>query len=147
MFSPRTSRLRVAIILAIAVFVGCDAAVASFLCPHMSGCEHGMPAADKSNASGENAAARAMPCCPVKPESSMECGSGAMECCAWHGRDSDVPAILFASDHPRPKPIVAVVRAATLTAPSLIAHAQLPGSAGDLPYLKPVTQKKTDLRI
>jgi len=147
MFSPHPSRLRVAIVLALAVFVWCDAAFASFLCPHMSGCEHGMPAPNGSSTATDNAAAETTPCCPVKPESSMECGGSAMECCAWHGRDSDVPAILFASDHPRPRQIAAVVQAATLTAPNLTAHVHIPGVDEDLAYIKPVTQKKTDLRI
>jgi hypothetical protein len=147
MFSARTSWLRTAIILALAVFVWSDAAFASFLCPHMSGCEHGMPASDAPGTATDNAAAETTPCCPVKPESSMECGGSAMECCAWHGRDSDVPAILFASDHPQPKQIAAVVQAATLTAPNQTAHVYIPGVDEDLAYIKPVTQKKTDLRI
>ncbi len=148
MFSPRISRFRAAIIVALAVFVWSDAAVASFLCPHMSGCEHGMSAPEASNAAGESAAANeSMPCCPVKPESSMQCGISAMECCAWHGRDSDNFAILFASDHPKPKQIPAVLPAATAAPPSVLAHAHVAGLADDLPYIKPVTQKKTDLRI
>lgn len=87
-----------------------------------------------------------MPCCPVKSDSSMTCGISAMECCAWHGRDSDNFAILFASDHPRPKQIAAILPT-TVIAPPLMVRAHLPGLAVDLPYVKPVTQKKTDLRI
>lgn len=147
MFSPRITRFRAAIILALAVIVWSDAAVASFVCPHMSGCEHGMPAAADSHALAENGAAETMPCCPVKSDSSMECDASAMECCAWHHGDSDVLAMLFASDHPRPKQIAAVLPAAASAAPSLFARTHAPGLADDLPYLKPVTQKKTDLRI
>lgn len=147
MFSSSTSRLRALIILALAVVVWSDAAVASFLCPHMSGCEHGMPASADSNPQAEPAAAETMPCCPVKPAASMQCGVSAMECCAWHGRDSDVFAILFASDHPKPKQIAAVLPATVSAAPPLIAHISVCGLADDLSYIKPVTQKKTDLRI
>jgi hypothetical protein len=147
MFSPRIARFRAAMILALAVLFLSDAALASFVCPHMSGCEHGMPVAGDSNAGTENAETEAMPCCPVKPESSMECGASAMECCAWHHSDSDVSAILFASDHPRPRHIVALLSAAIPAAPSLIARAHVPGLADDLAYAKPVAQKKTDLRI
>src|ERR1700750_1029299 len=102
MFSSRIPRLRAAIILALAVIVWSDAAFASFVCPHMSGCEHGMPAsADPSPA--EKVAVQTTPCCPVNSETTMECDVSAMECCAWHHNDSDVSAILFASDNPRPK--------------------------------------------
>lgn len=145
--SSRIARLRAAIILALALFVWSDAALASLVCPHMSGCEHGMPASGDSQAAADNATAEAMPCCPVKPEASMECGGSAMECCAWHHRDSDVSAILFASDQPRPKPIAALLPPAAAAAPSLMARAHLPSSDDDLPFVKPVTQKKTDLRI
>jgi hypothetical protein len=134
-------------ILALAVLFSSDAALASFVCPHMSGCEHGMPASGNSNAAAADASAQAMPCCPVKPESSMECGASAMECCAWHHSDSDISAILFASDHPRPREIAAVLPSAVLNAPSLMAHAHISGFADDLAFVKPVTQKKTDLRI
>jgi hypothetical protein len=147
MSSPRIARFRAAIILALAVFVWSDAAVASFVCPHMSGCEHGMPVSADSNAGSENAAAEAMPCCPVKPETSMECGTSAMQCCAWHGRDSDVSAIVFASAQPRPRQIAAVLPVAAPAAPTLTARAHVSGLAHDLAYVKPVTQKKTDLRI
>lgn len=147
MSSLHISRLRAAIILALAVAVWSEAAVASFVCPHISGCEHGMPAADDATAATENTAAETMPCCPVKPEASLECSSSAMECCALHGRDSDVFAILFASDHPKPKQIAALSPAAMSSAPSLMARAPIPGLADDLAYVKPVTQKKTDLRI
>jgi hypothetical protein len=112
----------------------------------MSGCEHGMPASAISNAATGSAAPHTMECCPVNSENSMECNASAMECCAWH-RDSDVYALLFASDHPRPKQIVAVLSAAAPVAPSLIAHAHVAGLADDLAFIKPVTQKKTDLRI
>lgn len=134
-------------ILALAVLFSSDAALASFVCPHVSGCEHGMPASGGSNAAAEDASSEAMPCCPVKPESSMECGASEMECCAWHHSDSDVFAILFASDHPRPRQFAAVLSSVVPAAPSLMAHAHVPGLAGHLPYIKPVTQKKTDLRI
>jgi hypothetical protein len=113
----------------------------------MSGCEHGMPVAGDSNSEAENAEAAAMPCCPVKPEVSMECGASAMECCAWHHRDSDVSAILFASDQPQPKQIAAVLPATVPALASLMTREPVPGFAADLSYLKPVTQKKTDLRI
>jgi hypothetical protein len=133
-------------ILAIAVLFSADAALASFVCPHMSGCEHGMPASENSNPA-KDASSEAMPCCPVKPESSMECDASAMECCAWHHSDSDVSAILFASDHPRPKQLVAVLSSIASPAPSFMARVHIPGLADDLTYIKPVTQKKTDLRI
>jgi hypothetical protein len=146
MFSPRIPRLRNATILALAVLVWSGAALAYFVCPHMAGCEHGMPASSHSNAGPKTAAAETMPCCPVKPEISMECEASVMECCVLHHRESDVSAILFASDQPKPKQLAAVLPA-VLTAPSLIAQAHVPGLAVDLLYLKPVTQKKTDLRI
>lgn len=134
-------------ILVLAVLFSFDAALASFVCPHMSGCEHGMPASDDSNAGAENAADATMPCCPVNSDNpSIQCDVSAMECCAWH-RDSDSFAILLASDHPRPKQILAVLPVAASAAPSLVAPAHIPGLADDLTCSKPVTQKKTDLRI
>ncbi len=144
MFSPHIARLRNTIILVLAVLVWSDAALASFVCPYMSGGEHGMPVAGDSKAGAEGAA---MPCCPVKHETSMQCEASMMECCAWHHRENDVSAILFISDQPKPKQLAAVLPAAIAAAPSLIAQAHVPGLADDLPYLKPVTQKKTDLRI
>jgi hypothetical protein len=134
-------------ILAVAVFVWSDAALASFVCPHMSGCEHGMPAMAHSHANAEAAAIETMPCCPVEPEVSMECDVSAMECCAWHHSDSDVSAVLFASDQPRPKQIPAVLPARILVAPSLRVREAVPWLTADLAYVKPVSQKKTDLRI
>ena len=147
MLSPRTSRLRAAIILAVALFVWSDAALASFVCPHLSGCEHGMPAMAHSHADAVDAAVEAMPCCPVEPEAAMDCDASAMECCAWHHSDSDVSAVLFASDQPHPKYIAAVLPVAVSAAPPLMARAHVPGLADDLAYAKPVAQKKTDLRI
>jgi len=147
MFLPAITRLRAAIILALAVLVWSDAALATFVCPYMAGQEHGMPVASASNAGAEGVAATAMPCCPVKHETSMQCEASMMECCAWHHRENDASAILFASDQPKPKQLAAVLPAAIATAPRLVAQAHVPGLADDLPYLKPVTQKKTDLRI
>ena len=148
MFSRHLSRFRAAIVLAIAVIVWSDAALASFVCPHMSGCEHGMPAStDVAAAADKTSVEEGTPCCPVNSENTMQCDVSAMQCCAWHHNDSDVFAVLFASDHPRPKQIVALLPAAMPTAPSLIAHAHVSGLAEDLAYIKPVTQKKTDLRI
>ena len=147
MFSHRTTWLRVAIILALTLVVSSDAALASFVCPHMSGCEHGMPAADDSKTAIEFHSTAAMPCCPVKPEVSMQCDASAMECCAWHHSNSDVTAVLFASDQPHPKQLVAALVAATTAAPALAARPHTSGVAVDLAYVKPVTQKKTDLRI
>ncbi len=147
MFSPRIARLRAALILALAVFVWSDGALASFVCPHMSGCEHGMPGSGDQQAGAEAATAEAMPCCPVKPGTSMECDASAMECCAWHHGESDVAAVLFASDQPRPRQIAALLPATVAAAPSLLAHAHLAGLAAALAYVKPVAQKKTDLRI
>jgi len=147
MFSPRISRLHAVIILALAVVVWSNAAVASFVCPHMSGCEHGMPAPGDANAGTENADVETMPCCPMNSDNaSIECNASAMECCAWH-RDSDVSAVLFASDQPRPRQIAAVLSAAAVFTPRLIARAHVPGLADVLTHVKPVTQKKTDLRI
>jgi hypothetical protein len=143
MSSPRTSRLRAALILVVAVFVWSDAALASFVCPHMSGCEHDMP----MPAATENSGAAAMPCCPVKPEVSMECDASAMECCTWHHSDTDVTALLFASDQPQPKHFVAVLPAAVANQLPSLARAHVFSPLDDLPYVKPVTQKKTDLRI
>lgn len=147
MFVPRISWLRATIILMVALVVSSDAALASFVCPRMSGCEHGMPAEDHQHPVAVQASGAPMPCCPVKPEVSMECDASAMECCAWHQRDSDVTAILFASDQPQPKQMVAPLPAAAPVAPSLIARDHVPGLADDVAYVKPVTQKKTDLRI
>src|SRR3569833_2835108 len=109
MLSPHLSRLRAAIVLVVAVFVWSDAALASFLCPHMSGCEHGMPAKAHSQGVAQEAAAGTMPCCPLEPGPSMACDISAMECCAWHHNGSDLSAVLFASDHPWPKRIVAAL--------------------------------------
>jgi hypothetical protein len=147
MFLPRISRLRAAIFMALAVVVWSDAALASFVCPHMSGCEHGMPMPVQRGTGADQTAAGAMPCCPMNSDSSFDCGVSAMECCAWHHSDSSVSAILFSSDQPRPKQLVAVLPVDAPDATPLTAHASAPGLAGDLPYIKPVPQKKTDLRI
>jgi hypothetical protein len=145
MSSPRTSRFRAAVILALALFVWSDAALASFVCPHMTGCEDGMPS--QADTIADQPAATAMPCCPVKPETSMECGDSAMECCAWHHRDSDVFAILSTSNQSRPKQLLAVLPAATTAAPMPAAHPPVSRCASNDSYVKPVSQKKTDLRI
>jgi hypothetical protein len=147
MFSAHKSWLRAAIILALALVVSSDAALASFLCPHMSGCENGMPAAANSNPAAENTAGAPMQCCPVKPQVSMDCDVSAMECCVWHHSDTDVTALLCASDQPRPRQPVALLPAVALVAPVLSPRDHVPGLADDLAYFKPVTQKKTDLRI
>ena len=146
MLSLHISRFRAAIILAVTVFVWSDAALASFVCPHMSGCEHGMPAQGHQH-SRDAQAAEPMPCCPLNSESSTECAASVMECCSWHRSESDQTAILFASDHPRTKQVAAVLPATIPATPSLIAWAHSPGLASDLLYAKPVDQKKTDLRI
>ena len=147
MFLPRTSRLRAAIFLALAVVVWSDAALASFVCPHMSGCEHGMPMPAQGSAGTNQTSTEVMPCCPMSSDRSMDCGISAMECCAWHHNDSGSSAILLSSDQPRPKQLVAVLPVPAATAPSLFAYPHVPGLAYNLPYVKPVTQKKTDLRI
>src|SRR5262249_36309765 len=116
MLSSHISRFRAAIILAVAVFVWSDAALASFVCPHMSGCEHGMPAQTHQRSSDAQAA-EPMPCCPMNSEISMECAASVMECCAWHRGESDQSAILFASDNPRTKQIAAVLPATTPATP------------------------------
>ena len=147
MLSPRTSRLRASIILVVALFVWSDAALASFLCPHSSGCEHGMPMPSAPTGATEAATAESLPCCPVVPEASMDCPASAMECCTWHHSDSEVTALLFASDQPQPKHAAAVTPAAVSVEPPFVARLHIFGFTDGPPYVKPVTQKKTDLRI
>jgi hypothetical protein len=132
-------------ILAVAVIVWSDAAVASFVCPHMSACGQGMTAAADSTAGAQNAV-EAMPCCPEQPQAAMECGGSPMECCAWE-RDSETFAIVVASDHQRPRPTNVALPVTTAAPATLIAYDHDSGLTDHLPYLKPVSQKKTDLRI
>ena len=85
MFSPRIARFRAAMILALAVLFSFDAALASFVCPHMSGCEHGMPASDDSNAGAENASGRnhaVLPCEPGQPIHTVRRQRDGMLCLA-----------------------------------------------------------------
>ena len=103
---------------------------------------------DQPNAGTGQTAAQTMPCCPINSDdSSFDCGGSAMQCCAWHHGDSEVSAILFSSDMPRPRQLVAVLPVTAPDAPTLAARPSVSGLAGDLSYVKPVTQKKTDLRI
>ena len=132
MFSPRIARLRNAIILALAVLVWSDAALASFVCSYMSGGEHGIPVAGDSNAGTEGAG---MPCCPVKHETSMQCEASMMECCAWHHRENDVSAILLSSDQAKPKQLAAVLPPAIAPAPK----PDLPGRMPDWPTISPIS--------
>ena len=152
MNSRGISRLRFAIVVALSVIVWSDAAFASFLCPHSSGCET-MPMAGTTqpgtgDAAAEHAssAAHAMPCCPIEAESTITCDASAMNCCLWHHSDKDTSAVLFASDQPGPKQLVAVLPAPTPDG-AAIAHRPLPSCTTDLCYPKAVSQKKTDLRI
>jgi hypothetical protein len=152
MNSRGTSRLRFAIILALSLIVWSDAAFASFLCPHSSGCQHEMagmtePGAQDAAPEQTSSAPPAMPCCPVEADTTVGCDTSAMNCCAWHHPDKDSSAVLFASDQPRPKQLVALLPAAAPAVAAVAPHGPVPFSAIDLGYTKPVSQKKADLRI
>jgi len=88
-----------------------------------------------------------MPCCPMQPGNSAQCGAASVSCCVLHHGGSRVSAIVLASDQPRPKRAQAILT--TALAEGAITATDLPFVERDSgpPYVKPVNQKKTDLRI
>jgi hypothetical protein len=154
MGSRRVLRLRLAITLALVAMMGSDAALAALVCSRGTGCHsassrQGQPvlsAEDTSNTASSEMGP--MPCCPGgSAEVTMECSNLAMGCCTLQQGGSQ-PAVVISKFSPGPSGADAAVSA--IAAP-FVRHAAEQfhydwGSTAS-PYIRPVDQKKTDLRI
>jgi len=151
MRSNGTSRTRLAIILALSVLMWSDAALAALVCAaHGMGCYSGSshmdPAAtDASNLQASDTEMRAMPCCPGSGEVAMQCSDPAMNCCTLEqgGRD---PAVVSKSTSVSSRPDASVSAAVVTAGPAAWQQTENNQNNAAL-YVKPVNQRKTDLRI
>jgi hypothetical protein len=87
------------------------------------------------------------PCCPTHSEKSPQhCGNG-YECCVLDREAPRPTAILLSSQQPKSKQSQAARPVAGLGLPLWTRVLLLSRSTAAVPYLQPVDQKKTDLRI
>ena len=151
MKSLATSRTRLAIILALAVVMSSDAALAALVCARSMGCHSGsfsmgeQPAA--GDASSVTAGARAMPCCPRSAELAMQCADPAMGCCTLEQGGSPPAVVISKSSPTRAKSHLALSSVAVAAHPSAAEQFDHVSRIDASLFVKPVDQKKTDLRI
>ena len=102
-------------------------------------------ATDASNLQASDTEMRAMPCCPGSGEVAMQCSDPAMNCCTLEqgGRD---PAVVSKSAPASSKRDASVSIEAVTANPA--AWQQIENNQDNAAlYVKPVHQRKTDLRI
>jgi hypothetical protein len=153
MFWRQQSRLRFALVLAISLATWSDLAVAAFLCPHISGCpdqatnQVATNASNKTTQHAGHSSLGLMPCCPKHGQTAWQCDMAVRDCCIWKHNDPPPAAVQDASRHPAPNHAIAISPAVIALVPSL-ATDPWPRSSDSAPlFIKPVNQKKTDLRI
>ena len=149
MSSRGTSRARLAIILALAVLMSSDAALAALACAHSMGCHSGPLGVTKAADSSPETAApevQGMACCPNSSEVEMQCADPAMGCCTLEqgGPQSAVVVSKWGPTPARHYPLLSAAN--TVALPASTRHLDNNRNATSL-YIKPVSQKKTDLRI
>ena len=154
MMGSRQIRLRFALVLAVSLATWADAALQAFACPHLTGCPH--EAAGKVQAGfGNDAPAHharhsnmhSMPCCPQPGQASRQCDVAVRDCCAGKHREPHPAAVQDASTHRGPDRAVLVSLAPVAELPSLAADRWTSSPGEGPPFIKPISQKKTDLRI
>jgi hypothetical protein len=145
MLRGKHSSMRLAILLATFAVVGSDPAIAAIVCSRSTACpEHGGMAAAKA-VDIQHSIQADKACCPMHRQPSKPPLDSA-ECCAWSSSDSLIPTVSFASDQSQSGEL----HAALLPAGIAFSHARDWRAAGfeqAASYVKPVNQKKTDLRI
>jgi hypothetical protein len=150
MNSRCTSRIRLALVLALAVVMSSDSAMAVLVCNRVMamGCHSSSSSPDQPASSSEtDAEVQAMPCCPGSAAVTMQCSDPAMDCCTLEqgGRES---AVVVSKSNTIPiKPLALLLSAAVSNHSAASARLIRDFDDGTSAYVKPVNQKKTDLRV
>lgn len=154
MMGSRQTWLRFALVLAVSLATWADAALEAFVCPHLSGCPHEIAGNVRTSLSNTAVSEHArhsnlhrMPCCPQPAQASWQCDMAMRDCCAGKHREPHPAALQDASKHRGPDQAVLVSSAGVAELPSLAVDRSTHSSSEDPPSIKPVNQKKTDLRI
>ena len=146
-----TSRLSFTAFLALSAIMWSDAAFSMLLCPHTTGCHQGAAVSQRHSspedtASSDSSEVQSMPCCPVQLSSSAQCGTAPVRCCVLHHGGLGNSAIV-SSAQARSKRSQAVLTATIAEDAVTPAHSPLIEHDSSATYVKPVNQKKADLRI
>jgi hypothetical protein len=153
MGSRRASRTRLAIVLALSALMWSDSALAALICSQRMGChatssvqgQASLAAEDQSPA--DDSAVHSMACCPHSDEDAMQCLDPAMGCCTLE-QGSSQPAVVDSKSNSRPAKLDVAVSSASAAVTSSAAEQVIHGWHIDTSlYIRPVNQKKTDLRI
>lgn len=153
MNSGRTSRARLAIVLALLVVMGSDSALAALICSRSMGChatssiqDQDTPTAGEQSSAADSAV-QSMPCCPGSDENAMQCADPAMDCCTLEQGNSQSAVVVSKSNSGRVKLDAALSNTAAANASVTAGQFTPEWSTDPSLYVKPVNQKKTDLRI
>ncbi len=148
MSSGQQLRSRLVIALALCAVLWSDPAFAALACTQMPGCPQHAARLQQPPpvAASHLSVADAKPCCPMHAGSPFQRPADMPGCCAWRNADSLVPARLFSSRQ-SPSKQLAELTAAHFPSASLAGHSPLSRCETAAFYIKPVDQKKTDLRI
>jgi hypothetical protein len=140
-------RSRVALFLALFAFACSDPAIAAMLCPRAADCaQHERAVRTQTPTPISLSIAAIRPCCPMHREMPAQPPIDAANCCAWSATDSSVPTPSFTSRQPRMNDLLALPSIPLLILARSVGSSLTISESGER-YLKPVHQKKTDLRI
>ena len=153
MSSRRVSWTRLAIILALSALMGSDSALAALICTQTMGCHATSSVQGEATPKSEelspapDSAVQSMPCCPGSNENAMQCADPAMGCCTLE-QGSSQPAVVVSKSISGGATLDAALSATPAESlyPATGRFIEGWGTNTSL-YVKPVNQKKTDLRI
>jgi len=133
--------------LAVCAVLWSDPAFAALACAYTPGCpQHTTQVRRATPINPLPIIADSKPCCPAHhapAKSPMDTPS----CCASDDSGATLPAASFSSYNPRPRQALALLTATLFACPALDIHSSWLAAETTASYVKPVTQKKTDLRI
>lgn len=152
MSSLHISRIRLAVILALSVVVCLGSPLAALICSQRMGCHATSSIQDQTVTTDEQSPAadsevQPRSCCPSSGENAMQCADPAMGCCTLEQENSQ-SAVVVSKSNPRRAKLDAALSGTAAVSASPAAEPFIHGSpTSNSLYVKPVNQKKTDLRI
>jgi hypothetical protein len=140
-------QLRLRLVMALcAVLWSSHPAFAAFACAHTPDCpQHA--AHLQQRLPSQYLISDSKPCCPMHTQSPSKGAGDVAGCCAWGDANSRLVPNSFAPKHSRARQALAELRSELFRLALQTGHSPLFRLETALFHIKPVDQKKTDLRI
>jgi hypothetical protein len=125
-----------------------DPAIAAMLCPRAIACaRHERTVQAETPTASLVSIVTTQSCCPLHREGPAQMPVDPTNCCAWNASDSSVPTPSFTSKQSRDSDQPAQLPSGLSAFIALQPEPSLGPDDSGILHVKPVSQKKTDLRI